>query len=171
MSDEHTLTPVVYAELRRIADSLMAKERCDHTLEPTALAHEVWLRLSKSRNADGLAQGEFLGLAAQAMRRILTEHARKRATEKRGGGVRRTTLAGVASAREPQDFAIDLNAALTDLESVDADLARMVELRFYGGCSIEDLASTLCVSQRTVKRHWRLARAWLQQHMQKEEEQ
>lgn len=164
------MTPVVYAELRRMADALMASERSDHTLEPTALAHEVWLRLSKSRNAGGLEQGAFLGVAAQAMRRILTEHARKRAADKRGGGARRTTLSGVASSRQPQDFAIDLNAALTDLESVDADLSRLVELRFYGGCSVEDLASSLRISERTVKRRWRLARAWLQQHMYKEDE-
>tara|TARA_R110002072_G_scaffold302499_1_gene485897 strand:- start:58323 stop:58835 length:513 start_codon:yes stop_codon:yes gene_type:complete len=170
MSEEPTLTPVVYAELRRMADAMMAGERAGHTLEPTALAHEVWLRLSKSRNAGELAQGAFLGVAAQAMRRVLTEHARARVANKRGGGARRTTLSGVACTMEPQEFAIDLDAALSKLEAVDADLARLVELRFYGGCSVEDLARTLCISDRTVKRRWRLARAWLQQHMWRDEQ-
>jgi len=165
MSEDHSLTPVVYAELRRMAGAMMLHERRDHTLDPTALAHEVWLRLSRSRNAHEQDRGAFLGLAAQAMRRILTDHARARAASKRGPGLRRTTLSGVASEREPQDFAIDLDAALSCLEGVDADLAKLVELRFYGGCSMEEVATSLCVSERTAKRRWRLARAWLQQRM------
>ena len=143
MTEDHMMTPVVYAQLRRMADAMMAGERTGHTLEPTALAHEVWLRLLQSRNADALDHGAFLGLAAQAMRRILTEHARRRAADKRGGGARRTTLSGLASAAEPQDFALDLDAALSALASVDAELARVVELRFYGGCSTEEIAKTL----------------------------
>jgi len=166
MSDPTPWTPDVYQELRLMAGRLMRGERDGHTLEPTALAHEVWLRLLQSRNAEDLDHAAFLGVAAQGMRRILTEHARRRSTAKRGGGVRRTTLEGKAQAAEPQDFALDLDAALTVLAGMDADLARIVELRFYGGSSTEEIAAALELSPRTVKRRWRFARAWLQEHMQ-----
>ncbi|MCR9246530.1 MAG: ECF-type sigma factor [bacterium] len=169
MPEQPELAPLVYAELRRMADAVMARERPDHTLQPTALAHEVWLRLSRSKNVAALDHGAFLGLAAQAMRRILTDHARRRATEKRGAGLRRTTISGLAARPEPQDFALDLDAALTALATVDPDLARLAELRFYGGQSVAELAATLHSSERSVKRHWRLAVAWLQQHMFEEE--
>ena len=149
-----------------MAERLMLGEREGHTLEPTGLAHEVWLRLLQSRNAQELDRAAFLGLAAQAMRRILTEHARRRSAAKRGGGARRTTLDGKAETTEPQDFALDLDAGLSALESHDAQLARVVELRFYTGSSTEEIAEALGVSARTVKRRWRFARAWLQQHMQ-----
>jgi RNA polymerase sigma factor (TIGR02999 family) len=162
---EPSWTPTLYREVRQMADGLMAGERGSHTLEPTALAHEVWLRLSKSRNAGSLDRGAFLGLAAQAMRCILTEHARRRSAAKRGGGARRTTLAGKFEASEPQDFALDMDAALSALELLDPALARVVELRFYGGASTQEIAETLGISPRTVKRRWRFARAWLQQHM------
>jgi RNA polymerase sigma factor (TIGR02999 family) len=165
MSDAHPLTTVVYAELRRLADTMMVGERSGHTLEPTALAHEVWLRLLRSRNAHEVDRDAFLGMAAQAMRRILTDHARRRAAARRGGGAHRTTLANVAAASVAPEFVLDLDAALTALESVDVDLARTVELHFYGGCSIEEMARVLATSPRTVKRRWRLARAWLQRHL------
>jgi RNA polymerase sigma factor (TIGR02999 family) len=152
-----------------MADGLMAGRRDSQTLEPTALVNEVWLRLRASRNAGELERGAFLGLAAQAMRRILTEHARRRATAKRGGAARRTTLDGRAAAPEPVDFALDLDAALTELERLDPELARVVELRWYGGGSIEEIAATLGLSPRTVKRRWRFSRAWLQQKMQEDE--
>ena len=119
MTPEAAWTQDLYLELRRMAEGLMAGERGGHTLEPTALANEVWLRLRASRNASELERGAFLGLAAQAMRRILTEHARRRATAKRGGAARRTTLDGKAAAPEPVDFALDLDAALTELERLD----------------------------------------------------
>ena len=149
-----------------MAEALMAGERGGHTLDPTALTHEVWLRLRGSRNAPVLERGAFLGLAAQAMRRILTEHARARGTAKRGGDGRRTTLDGRAAALEPQDLALDLDAALTELERLDPDLARVVELRFYAGSSTDEIASLLGLSPRTVKRRWQFARAWLQQRVQ-----
>jgi len=169
MTSEAAWTPTVYRELRRMADGMMAGERDGHTLEPTALAHEVWLRLLKSRNAGELEHGAFLGLAAQAMRRILTEHARRRSTEKRGGDARRTTLDGKAVTTRPQDFALDLDAALGALERIDAELVRIVELRFYGGHSVEEVAQALETSPRTIKRRWRFARAWLQEHLQENE--
>ncbi len=162
---DNTWSPEVYRELRSHAERLMAGERGGHTLEPTALAHEVWLRLLQSRNASELDRAAFLGLAAQAMRRILTEHARARSSAKRGGGARRTTLGGMAQATQPQDFALDLDAALSELEAIDPDLARVVELRFYAGSSVEEIAEVLQSSPRTVKRRWRFARAWLQQYM------
>lgn len=169
MNPEAAWTQDLYLELRRMAEGLMAGERGGHTLEPTALANEVWLRLRASRNAGELERGEFLGLAAQAMRRILTEHARRRATAKRGGAARRTTLDGKAAAPEPVDFALDLDAALTELERLDPVLARVVELRWYAAGSTEEIAATLGLSPRTVKRRWRFARAWLQQKMQEDE--
>jgi RNA polymerase sigma factor (TIGR02999 family) len=165
VTPEAAWTHDLYLELRRMAEGLMAGERAGHTLEPTALANEVWLRLQASRNAGELERGEFLGLAAQAMRRILTEHARRRATAKRGGAARRTTLEGKEAAPEPVDFAIDLDAALTELERIDPDLARVVELRWYAASSTEEIAVALGLSPRTVKRRWRFARAWLQQRM------
>src|SRR5215204_1317999 len=101
-------SPAVYGELRRLAEGLLSGERNGHTLDPTSLAHEVWLRLRSSRNAGELGQGELVGLGAQAMRRILVEHARRRGARKRGGGERRTTLAGRAAVTEPADFVLDL---------------------------------------------------------------
>ena len=158
-------SPAVYRELRRLAEGLLAGERNGHTLQPTALAHEVWLRLRSSRNAGELGQGELVGLAAQAMRRILVEHARRRGARKRGGDARRTTLDGKALAAEPADFVLDLEAALTELQAIDPGLARVVELRFHAGLSVEETAEALATSPRTVKRRWRFARAWLQQRM------
>ena len=150
-----------------MAEALMAGERGGHTLDPTALTHEVWLRLRGSRNASALERGEFLGLAAQAMRRILLEHARRRGAAKRGGDGRRTTLDGRAAEIEPQDLALDLDAALTELEGLDPELARVVALRFYAGSSTEEIATLLGISPRTVKRRWQFARAWLQQRVEK----
>ena len=168
MTPEGSLSPTVYQELRRIADALMAGERDGHTLEPTALTHEAWLRLSRSRNAPSLERGAFLGLAAQAMRRILTEHARRRGASKRGAGGRRTTLDGQPASPAPGDVALDLDAALNELAGLDPELARLVELRFYACCSTEEVAELLGTSQRSVKRRWRFARAWLQQRLQED---
>lgn len=168
MPDEAPWTPDVYRELRGLADAVMAGERDGHTLQPTALAHEVWLRLRESRNAGELERGAFLGLAAQAMRRILTEHARRRAAAKRGGNARRTTLDERAGPDQAQDFALDVDAALGELERVDPELVRLFELRFYGGGSTEEIAALLGTSPRTVKRRWRFARAWLQRRLQEE---
>ena len=168
MTPQEAWTQDLYLELRRMAEGLMSGERGGHIFEATAPANEVWLRLRASRNAGELERGAFLGLAAQAMRRILTEHARRRATAKRGGAARRTTLNGKAAEPQPVDFALDLDAALTELEGLDPDLARVVELRWYAAGSTEEIAETLGLSPRTVKRRWRFARAWLQQRMQED---
>ncbi len=165
MPRELEWSPAVYRELRRLAGGMLAGERSGHTLVPTALAHEVWLRLQASRNASELGPGELVGLAAQTMRRILVEHARARSAQKRGGDGRRTTLEGKASTAEPADFVLDLEDALTELAGVDPELARVVELRFHGGLSVEETAAALDLSPRTVKRRWRFARAWLSQRI------
>jgi RNA polymerase sigma factor (TIGR02999 family) len=159
-------TPTVYRELRRLADGLMAGERDGHTLDATSLAHEAWLRLRHSRNAGDVGRGALLGIASQAMRRILTDHARRRASDKRGGSARRTTLHGKdAVGSDPAAFVLDLDTALTELTDLDPDLARVVELRFYGGLDVAETAAALDVSARTVKRRWRFARAWLRRRL------
>lgn len=147
----------------------MGREAGGHTLQPTALAHEVWLRLLQSRNAGELERAAFVGLASQAMRRILTDHARRKGAAKRGGELRRTTLAGKACELEPVEFAWELNTALEAMQDVDEELVRLVELRFYGGCSTAEIAEALGASERTVKRRWRFARAWLQEYMSEDE--
>lgn len=174
-------SPAVYAELRRMAQALLAGERNGHTLDPTSLAHELWLRLRASRNAGALAEGEFLGLAAQAMRRILVEHARRRGAQKRGGSARRIDerelelqLSGSALATnglvaESAAFVLELEEALGELQAIDAELARVVELRFHAGLDTDEIAAALGTSPRTVKRRWRFARAWLQRRMRADE--
>lgn len=160
----------IYDELRSLAAALMNGERAGHTLAPTALVHETWLRLRASRNAGTLAHGEFLGLASQAMRRILTEHARRRSAARRGGAAGRTSL---DDAPEPADPGADpdaeagatvvaLDGALAALERMDPELARLVELRFFAGCSADETATALGLSASTAKRRWRFAKAWLQ---------
>lgn len=158
-----------YGDLRRIAAALMRGERVDHTLEPTALAHEAWVRLLQSRNSDELSPGAFLGLAARTMRRILTEHARRKRAAKRGGDSDRTTLSGLSSPPRPRGLALDVDAALEELEGIDAELVRLVELRLFFDCTVEETARALGVSTRTVKRRWRFARAWLKQRLDAEE--
>ena len=165
LSTEGSWSPDVYAQLRQMADAMMARERQDHTLGPTALTHEVWLRLLQSHNAATLDHGAFLGLAAQALRRILTDHARRKASAKHGGAARRTTLADKALPTEPETFALDLDAALSALNQTDPELARIVELSFYAELSTAEIAELLKVSTRTIKRRWRFARAWLQHYM------
>lgn len=164
-------SPVIYDELRRMARGYLVGEREGHTLQPTALAHEVWLRLRSSRNAGELAHGAFLGLAAQAMRRILTEHARRRSALRRGAGTRTMDLTVaeeevLTDQAEAEALALDLDHALLALKERDEELVRLVELRFYIGLNTEEIATALNTSTRTVKRRWRFARAWLQQQLQ-----
>ena len=153
--------PAVYDELRRLADGLLRSERAGHTLGSTALAHEAWIRLRDSRNAADLEHGAFLGLAGQAMRRILVDHARRRQAARRGGDAQRTTLDGKLVTSEPSTLTLDLEAALAELATVDPDLEELVELRFFAGGSTAEVAAVTGLSERTVKRRWRFARAWL----------
>ncbi|HEY7728735.1 MAG TPA: sigma-70 family RNA polymerase sigma factor [Candidatus Eisenbacteria bacterium] len=163
------LLPLVYEEMRRLAAGYLRSERPGHTLQPTALAHEAYLRLLDQRDVSWQNRAHFMGLAAQAMRRILVDYARRRGAEKRGGGAAPVALESVevaagadATAGVPIE---DLHSALERLAELDARQSRVVELRFFGGLSIEEAAEVLAVSPATVKRDWTLARAWLHREL------
>lgn len=160
------LLPLVYAELRRAAARQLRKERADHTLQPTALVHEVYIRLVDQRQVDWQNRAHFFGVAAQVMRRILVDHARRRDASKRGEGVRCVSMdeaKDVAASNEMPILALD--HALERLARVDAELARIVELRAFGGLTIEQAAHVLSVSPSTAKRDWRTAKAWLNREL------
>lgn len=159
---EHELAALVYDELHAIARRLMRQERADHTLQPTALVHEAFMRLVVSAEQGWENRRHFFAVAATAMRRVLVDHARARAAEKRGGALRRVDLDDPAAfERTNLDEIIAIDQALTRLAHLDARQARIVEMRFFGGLSEEAISDLLNVSVRTVKRDWRLARAWL----------
>jgi len=154
--------PVVYQELRRLARHYMRNERAGHTLQTTALVNEAYMRLADYKNMRWQSRAHFFAVAAQVMRRILVESARSRNYAKRGGGAQRVELdeaAVVSAVRSAEVIAVD--EALTELESWDARKGRIVELRFFGGLSIEETAEVLKVSPTTVQREWRSAKAWL----------
>ena len=156
------LLPLIYAELRRIAARQLRSERAGHTLQPTALVHEAYLRLADQYRVDWRDRTHFFGVAAQIMRRILVDHARRHGAGKRGGGVRRVSIDAAAEIVSKSEVPIlALDRALDRLEDVDADLARIVELRAFGGLTIEQAARVLGVSPSTAKREWRTAKAWL----------
>ena len=158
------LVPLVYAELRRIAAALMARERDAATLQPTALVHEAYLRLLG--NTEWQSRAHFLGAAAQAMRRILIEHARKRHRLKRGGELERVTLTdGQLQYDANPEQLLALERALVKLETRDREMARVVELRYFGGLTVEETAEVLGSSPRTVHRQWAGARAWLHREL------
>lgn len=157
------LMPIVYSELRRLAEHYLRQERGGHTLQPTALVHEAYLRLAGTRDMRLQSRAHFYGAAAQVMRRVLVDYARQRATAKRGGPSREMVPFDEAM-DTPIDARLDvvaLDEALTALERISPDRARVVELRFFGGLSVEDTAEYLGVAPATVKRHWAFARAWL----------
>jgi RNA polymerase sigma factor (TIGR02999 family) len=158
-----SLMPLVYEELRRLADSHLRRERAEHTLQPTALVHEAYLRLSGLTEMRLENRAHFFGAAAEVMRRVLVDHARRRNAGKRGGGVRPEAELDVA-VETPIDLRLDLLAldrALDELAAVAPEKARVVELRYFGGLSVEETGEFLSVSPATVKRHWQFARAWL----------
>jgi RNA polymerase sigma factor (TIGR02999 family) len=156
------LLPLVYAELRRMAARRLRRERADHTLQPTALVHEAYLRLIDQRQVDWSDRAHFYGVAAQVMRRILVDHARRRNAGKRGEGVPRVSLERAQlTATRAEIPVLALNEALTRLEGIDRGLAQIVELRAFGGLTIEESARVLKVSPATAKREWRAAKAWL----------
>ena len=158
------LLPLLYDELHRLAESFLRHERVNHTLQPTALVHEAYLKLVREDRTDWQNRAHFCAVAAQAMRRILLSHARDRAAAKRGGDAMRLTLSDSDVAAMPGMSDVDLLAledALERLTALDARQARVVELRFYGGLTIEQAAEVLGVSERTIKGDWRMARAWL----------
>ena len=156
------LLPLVYRELRRQAAGYLRKERAGHTLQPTALVHEAYLRLIDQRDVRWQNRAHFFGVAAQAMRRILVDHARGRRRVKRGGADRRVTLTDAALIAEQRSVdLIDLDGALERLAALDPRQCRVVELRYFGGLSVEETAEALDISPATVKREWAMARAWL----------
>jgi RNA polymerase sigma factor (TIGR02999 family) len=158
--------PIVYDELRRQAARYLRRERAGHTLQPTALVHEAYLRLVPPRRTPWQGRTHFFAAAAQAMRRILVDHARRRASVKRAGDLTRVTLEddmAVGGQRELDLLALD--EALERLAALDSQTAQIVEFRFFGGLSIEETASVLGVSPTTVKRDWSLARAWLHRQL------
>lgn len=165
MSDETArdrLLPLVYAELRRIASRQLRRERPDHTLQPTALVHEAYIRLVDQRQVDWQGRAHFFGVAARIMRRILVDHARRRRARKRGAGVTCLSIDAARDAVASSEIEVlALDRLLERLQELDPDLARIVELRAFGGLTIEQAAQVLEVSPSTAKRHWRTARAWL----------
>ncbi|MCA9297984.1 MAG: sigma-70 family RNA polymerase sigma factor [Phycisphaerales bacterium] len=157
-----TLFPLVYGELRKLAQAYMKGERAGHTLDATALVHEVYMRLVAHDSATWSDRTTFFGVAAQAMRRILIDHARKRRSAKRGRGVQPTPLDEALVAIEGKGVdVLELDEALSRLEAIDARKARLVELRFFAGLSVQDAASLLDVPLRSAQRDWTMARAWL----------
>jgi RNA polymerase sigma factor (TIGR02999 family) len=156
------ILPLVYGELRRLANFHLSKERPDHTLQPTALVHEVYLRLVDQQHVNWKNRAQFFGLAAEMMRRILTNHARDRAAGKRGGKSERVSLSKVPGSTEMKDIElIALDDALKQLSAMDPRKSRIVELKFFSGLTTEEIAEILQISIATVRREWAIARAWL----------
>ena len=160
------LVPTVEAELRRLARIYMSRERREHTLQPTALVNEVFLKLVDAADIRWQDRAHFFGISARLMRRVLVDHARARGYQKRGGGAQRITLDGQAIAAP--DNMVDLLAldrALDGLAAVDERKCRVVEMRFFAGLSVEETAAALNVSTDTIKRDWRIAKLWLLKHL------
>jgi len=155
------LMPLVEAELRRLAGAYMRRERREHTLQTTALVNEAFLRLTDARSVRWQDRAHFLGISARLMRRVLVDHARHRGYQKRGGGAQRVTLHEGLATSDPALDVVALDLALDALAKVDVRKSRTVELRFFGGLSVEETAEVLQVSPDTVKRDWRLAKLWL----------
>jgi RNA polymerase sigma factor (TIGR02999 family) len=164
------LLELLYAELRRIAAGYLRGERQNHTLQPTALVHEAYIRLIDQRDVTWQNRAHFLGVAAQVMRRLLVDHARKHVADKRGGLLARVTLDDAieaSSGRSPDLVALD--TALTALEAEKPRLAKIVELRYFGGMTIDETAEAIGLGTATVERDWKFARAWLRRHLEQNE--
>ena len=160
------LIPLIYGELRRLAASYLQQERPDHTLQPTALVHEAYVRLAEQNTVTWHDRAHFFRAAAQVMRHILVDHARRHRAAKRGGPQHKLALdeaGGVAVELDPDLLALD--EALHSLAKVDRQQSRVVELRFFGGLTVEEAAEALGISPATLKREWRLAKAWLLREM------
>lgn len=156
------LLPLVYDELRRLAAAKMLQEKPGQTLQPTALVHEAWLRLVRSDDQRLENRAHFFAAAAEAMRRILIDHARRKSARKHGGNLERVDLEQIdIPVRAEDDTLLRVNECLEALAREDAKAAELVKLRFFGGLSVEDAAGVLGVTDRTARRYWRFARAWL----------
>jgi RNA polymerase sigma factor (TIGR02999 family) len=161
------LIPLVYGELRQLASRALRRERRDHTLQPTALVHEAYLRLIDQRNVNWQNRAHFFAIASQAMRRIIVDHARRHNALKRGGDNLKVELEAALMLPGTKDVdVVRLDDALTALGSFDPQQSRIVELRFFGGLSIEETAEVIGISPATVKRDWSMAKAWLHREMQ-----
>ena len=161
------LMPLVYSELRRLATNYLRRERQGHTLQPTALVNEAYLRLVDQKNAKWQNRAQFFGISAQLMRRILVDHARQRQAAKRGGSEQQR-LSITSAEKVLKDSGIDLlalNEALDELAKMDPQQSRIVELKFFGGLSIDETAEVLGVGHATVERDWKMARAWLRSQL------
>ena len=157
------ILPLIYDELRRLAGSYLRRERSDHTLQPTALVHEAYIKLIDQTQVKWQNRAHFFGIAANIMRRILVDYARQHKAEKRGGAAEKMPLEEeiliVSEGKSAELLALD--EALENLAKLDPQKSKIVELRYFGGLSVEETAEVLGVSEITVKRHWRMAKAWL----------
>ena len=161
------LMPLVYSELRRLATNYLRRERAGHTLQPTALVNEAYLKLVDQRNAKWQNRAHFFGIAAQLMRRILVDHARQRQAVKRGGADqhRLSITSAETVIKQPEIDLLSLNEAMDELAQMDPQQSRIVELKFFGGLSIEEIAEVLSIGHATVERDWKMARAWLRKQL------
>ena len=161
------LMPLVYSELRRLASNYLRRERQGHTLQPTALVNEAYLKLVDQRNAKWQNRAQFFGISAQLMRRILVDHARQHRAAKRGGSEqqRLSITSAEKFAKQSEIDLLALNEALDELTKMDPQQARIVELKFFGGLSIEETAEVLGLGHATVERDWKMARAWLRRQL------
>ena len=161
------LMPMVYSELRRLAGNYLRRERPGHTLQPTALVNEAYLKLIDQKNAKWQNRAQFFGVAAQLMRRILVDHARQHQAAKRGGSdqQRLSITSAETIAKKPELDLLALHEALEELTTIDPQQGRIVELKFFGGLSIEEMAEVLGIGHATVERDWKMARAWLRRKL------
>jgi RNA polymerase sigma factor (TIGR02999 family) len=159
--EANEVAPAVYDELRRVAAAYMRRERPGQTLQATALVHEAYMRLAKA-GTPWTDQRHFVGIAARSMRQILVERARARGAQKRWGGMNRVSITeSLALASQPETMLPALDEAIARLEQIDPEQARIVELRYFAGLSVEEAADAMGISPATLKRRWALARAWL----------
>lgn len=165
-ADQERLLELLYVELRRVAGSLMSKERQQITLQPTALVHEAYLRLVHQPSPTWTGRSHFLKVAARCMRNILVDHARARGAEKRGGHLKPITMDNALIGEQPRELeALMVDQALNRLEQLDPRAARIAEMRLFGGMTIEEIAEALSVSARTVSGDWATARLWLSREL------
>lgn len=155
--------PLIYKELKKIAANYLSRERVNHTLQPTALVHDAYIKLVDQQRISWQSRAHFIGIAATIMRQLLIDHARKHKADKRGGNQENVPLDDelIIIAGEQSMEIVRLDQALKDLAEIDEFKSRLVELRYFGGLSVEETAEVLGVSAITVKRHWRMAKAWL----------